>query len=73
MGGKLLGSLLSAGIGLATKPKAPKVSSAAVSDVTKDQETSRAARASLYSTQGGALGEELDPNQVKKRDSLLGN
>lgn len=52
---------------------APKVSNAAVKEVAADQATSKTARASLYATQGGVSGEELNPDQVKKRQTLLGN
>lgn len=33
----------------------------------------KVARATLYETTGGASGQELQPDQVKKRDTLLGN
>lgn len=52
---------------------APAVSGAAGKEVAADQATSKTARASLYSTAGGVAGEELMPDQVKKRPSLLGN
>lgn len=52
---------------------APSVSPAAVKEVETDKATSKTARASLYSTKGGVSGEELNPDQVKKRPSLFGN
>lgn len=52
---------------------APAVSGAATKEVAADQATSKTARASLYSTVGGVQGEELMPDQVKKRQTLLGN
>lgn len=53
--------------------KAPTVSGAAVNEVKTDQATSKTARASLYATEGGVSGQELNPDQVKKRQTLLGN
>lgn len=52
---------------------APTVSNAAPKEVAADQATSKTARASLYATTGGVNGEELNPDQVKKRQTLLGN
>lgn len=66
----LLGGLLSiVGIG----SKAPSVSDSASKSLDADQATSKTARASLYATEGGVSGQELMPDQVKKRPTLLGN
>lgn len=66
-----VGSLLASKV--LNKPKAPQVSNAAVKDVTDQAATAKTSRAALYATEGGVQGQELDPNQVKKRQSLLGN
>ncbi len=52
---------------------APAVSNAAKKDVEDTQAQGKSARASLYATQGGVTGEELDPSQVKKRATIFGN
>lgn len=59
--------------GLVGGGKAPEVSNAAVKDVEADQATSKTARANLYATEGGVAGQELQPDQVKKRDTIFGN
>lgn len=60
--------------------KSPKVSSSSAQatqeEQRKAQEEQRKAqtsRAALYETSGGVTGAELDPNQVKRRNTLLGN
>lgn len=63
---KGLGSIL--GIG-----SSPKTSQASVKKVTADQTQANSARAALYATAGDATGQELNPDQVQKRDTLLGN
>ncbi len=69
--GKLFGGLLNIfGLGGGQKPQ---VSGAAAKEVTADAATSKGARASLYATAGGVQGEDLNPDQVKKRQTLLGN
>lgn len=69
--GKVVGGLLSiVGLGGGNKPQ---VSGAAAKEVEADQATSKTARASLYATAGGVAGEDLNPDQVKKRQTLLGN
>lgn len=52
---------------------APKVSNAAASGVKKEQTAAGALRASLYSTDGGVMGQDLNPDQVQRRPTLLGN
>lgn len=52
---------------------APSVSNAANKEVAADQATSKSARASIYATEGGVSGQELDPSQVKKRQTIFGN
>lgn len=78
--GKVLGGLLSV-VGLGGGAKAPEVAPAAAAPVpttatdqtTADQKTAKTARAALYATDGGVTGQELDPSQVKKRETLFGN
>lgn len=53
--------------------KSPKTSPKAAEDTEEAGAKSRKARASLFSTEGGAQGEELNPDGVKKRPTLLGN
>ena len=69
MGKIFKGALSILGVG----SKTPKVSDAAPKEVKQDLATSKTARASLYATSGAVSGEELNPDQVKKRGSLLGN
>jgi hypothetical protein len=62
------------GFGSAPKARANPVSTATQKEEIADQSnTAKATRAALYGTEGGAVGEELDPNQVKRRPTLLGN
>jgi len=69
--GKVVSGLLSiVGLGGGNKPK---VSNAAATQVSEDQATAKTARAALYATPGGAVGQDLNPDQVKKRQTLLGN
>lgn len=73
--GKVVKSILG-GIGFGSAPKAPAPTPIAVApiDETKDEaKKAKAARAALYATEGGASGSELDPTQVSKRPTLLGN
>lgn len=51
----------------------PKVSAAPAEDVKKEQRKATTGRAALYQTQGGVVGEELNPEQVKDRKTLFGN
>ena len=60
--------------GLLTKaPKAPKVSGAAVKEIDTEAKKSRRRRASLFETEGGVGGQELQPSQVAQRQTILGN
>lgn len=52
---------------------APKASTQATTDTKADLAKTQTSRAALYSTAGGVVGSELDPTQVKKRDTLFGN
>ena len=52
-------------------PPAPVKTQETVKDVEDDKQSTKAVRASLYATSGGAKGEEL--SAVKRRDTLLGN
>lgn len=73
--GKFFQGLLSV-VGLGGKTPqatAPVVSKAAEEEVKTDESNAKKARAALYATEGGAAGQDLNPNQVKKRDTLLGN
>lgn len=38
-----------------------------------DKKKSKSRRASLFETEGGVSGQELNPDQVQKRPTLLGN
>lgn len=67
-----MGGIIKGLIGLLTGA-APKTSGAAVTATKDTQKASQAARASLYSTGGGVLGQDLQEGQVSKRTSLLGN
>lgn len=64
--GKLIRTIFGGG-------KKPKVSDNAVKEVDSEKRSSRRARSALIETQGGASGEELDPDSVTKRSTLLGN
>jgi len=67
---KVVGGLL----GSAPKVKAPKpVAAAPVQDITGEKKSAKTARANLYATEGGVTGQELTPDQVGKRPTLLGN
>lgn len=68
-----MGSVFKGLMGLLGGGKTPKVSNAAVKDVNDQAASAKTARAALYSTAGGVIGQELAPDQVKRRDSLLGN
>lgn len=52
---------------------APVTVQPAVDDVQEGQRAAKTGRAALYATEGGASGEELNPDQVKRRPTLLGN
>ena len=53
--------------------KSPKVSSSSAQATEEEQRKAKTSRAALYETSGGVTGAELDPNQVKRRNTLLGN
>lgn len=62
----------------AVAPQAPAPAPVPVEEPVKEvQDTKDAvakkARATLYETAGGAAGEELSPDQVKRRSTLFGN
>lgn len=67
--GKILGAVGTI-IGLG---KSPKASAAPIQDIKDDQTKTKSGRAALYETSGGITGQELNPDQVKKRDTLFGN
>lgn len=70
MGKTVKGLLGVVGLGGGT----PKVDGkAATAPIDDDVESSKKARQALLETQGGIVGEELDPTQVKKRDNIFGN
>ena len=69
--GKVVGGLLS--IVALGGGNNPKVSDAAAKEIGTDAATAKTARASLYETAGGVSGQDLNPDQVKKRQTLLGN
>jgi hypothetical protein len=51
----------------------PKVDTAAEDALEADKKKTAAQRRTLFETEGGAAGEELTPNQVRGRNTLLGN
>lgn len=59
--------------GLGGAAKAPKASGAAAKAVKTEQTQAKKARSSFFKTEGGVSGAELNPDQVRKRDTLLGN
>lgn len=80
--GKVVKSVLGAvGIGSAAKapqqtykpPAAPMPDPEPVDDLSEEQRQNKKARAVLTETAGGAAGEELSDESVKKRRTLLGN
>lgn len=52
---------------------APSVSGAAASTTRDSQKAAGAVRASLYETEGGIMGDELQEGEVKRRPTLFGN
>lgn len=52
---------------------APKSSPQTIADLNAKIIKAKSSRAALYATSGGAAGSELDPTQVKKRETLFGN
>lgn len=72
--GKIAKSLLGALTGQTPKISSPApVSTAPIEEVADEGKKAKTARAALYATEGGVLGSELDPTQVRKRPTLLGN
>lgn len=67
-----MGGLISGLFSLLTG-RAPTVSNSAASTVRKEQSAAGALRASLYSTEGGASGQDLNNDQVQRRPTLMGN
>ncbi len=53
--------------------KAPATSNAAVEDTQAEEKKAQLARASLFSTEGGAIGDELQSGEVQQRNTLFGN
>lgn len=64
--GKVVKSILGGG----SKPKASTASAESTQAAARKAKQSRSA---LFETEGGVSGEELDPNSVEKRRTLLGN
>lgn len=72
--GGLLGGILGTETPKSIEPVAPApVAEAPKAEIKEEETKAKAARASLYSTPGGVMGEELTDEQVKKRPTLLGN
>lgn len=53
--------------------KAPKVSGEAGKELKAGARKAKKSRTALFATQGGARGEEIDPEQISSRTTLLGN
>ena len=66
MGIDIIGDLLGGG-------SSPSVSTAPAEQTQDAKKSAKSARAALYETSGGVTGAELDPDQVSKRRTLLGN
>ena len=58
---------------LLKKKKSPATSNKAKIAAESARSKAEKSRASLFQTGGGASGEEIDPDAVKSRNSLLGN
>lgn len=72
--GKVFSAITSIFGGGAPKAKAEPLSTKAVtSELQDDAAASKKGRAALYATQGGVGGQELSPDQVQRRPTLLGN
>lgn len=76
--GKVVKSVFGGLLGKTPKVKQPapvdvKSVEAPVQEIAGEKKTAKAARAALYATEGGVLGEELASSQVGKRPTLLGN
>lgn len=68
-----MGSVIKAVTGILGGGSAPKVSTQAAETVKEDANSARQARAALFATEGGVAGATLNPNDVQKRENLLGN
>lgn len=53
--------------------EAPVISTAPQESVEAEKKVAKASRAQLLSTEGGIVGQELSPEQVKKRTPIFGN
>ncbi len=51
----------------------PIVSNVAAETVNAEKKVAKASRAQLLSTEGGIVGQELNPEQVRKRSAIFGN
>ena len=60
------------GLGI-TEKKAPVTSSAATTATEEEKKKAKTARSALLQTEGGIVGQELQPGMVSKRDTLFGN
>lgn len=71
---KIAKGLLSVvGIGSTPKAEGAQVSTAPIKEIQDESASAKKARVALFQTPGGVAGEELNPDQVKKRTTLLGN
>lgn len=69
MGKLFKGALSLVGLG----GSAPKVSDAAPQALSADQAAQGNNKAALIATEGGINGEQLTPDQIRRRDNLFGN
>jgi hypothetical protein len=60
-------------VGIVTGGQKPKTSAAPVKETQEASRKAAASRSRLLETEGGAAGEELTPDDVQKRATLLGN
>lgn len=51
----------------------PKVSSAPIAAMDEEKKKAKAARASLFATEGQVAGQEIGTGGVSKRDTIFGN
>lgn len=65
-----LGNILGGLLGIA---EAPKASTAPVVETEEVKKKARTARSALLETEGGIMGQELQPGQVSRRDTLFNN
>lgn len=66
---KSVGSIF--GIGKA--PSNQRVNDTASTQLAQDAQSAQGARQALYATEGGVLGDQLNPDEVQNRQTLLGN